>query len=228
MDLEVALSEKEINCARRIYDRIPQMKQADAALKKLREKMPGFSIEECLLKAVAINSLYGTQILAIVQMGRHIADIFIDPHKPEGVGLVERIAKLPGKRNFISFASKFCHFFVDKEENYPLYDEVTRETMKLHLGRKNYLANGQHPYRAFYENFFRLRNLVGPKCGTRDLDYYLWITGMYMRWLRERGNEKPRVSLDLRQIFEKPTKTQINELDILLPPTLDREFKGNL
>jgi len=227
MDLEVALSEKQINCARRIYDGIPQMKQADAALKKLRENMPGFSIEECLLKSVAINSIYGTQVLAIVQMGKHIADILTDPHKPVGVGLVESIAELPGKRKFISFASKFCHFFVD-EENYPLYDESTREALKLHLGKINYLTNEQRPYKAFCENLIRLRNIAGLQCGTRDLDYYLWITGMYVRWLRERGNEKPRISQDLRQIFEKPTKTQINELDFLLPSILDRDFKGNL
>jgi len=227
MDLKVALSEEQINCARRIYDGIPQMKQADAALKKLREKMPGFSIEECLLKAGAINSLYGTQILAIVQMGRHIADIFTNPHKPVGVGLVESIAKLPGKPNFISFASKFCHFFID-EEKYPLYDEATREAMKLHLGNKKYLANEQHPYKAFYENFIRLRNLAGLQCGTRDLDYYLWITGMYMRWRKERNNKRPRISRDLLQLFQKPTKTQIKELDALLPSILDRAFKGEL
>ena len=55
------LSDEHIQAADKIYAQCPKWKMADAALKLLSEQLPGFTQESCLLKSVAINTLYGTQ-----------------------------------------------------------------------------------------------------------------------------------------------------------------------
>ena len=47
---------------------------------------------------------------------------------------------------------------------------------------------------------------------------------MYMRWLKERNKEKPIVNAELLALFNKPTKAQAAQLNVLLPASLDRAF----
>jgi hypothetical protein len=118
--------------------------------------------------------------------------------------LVARIALLDLKdgkpRNRVSFASKLCHFFVD-EERFPIYDKAACETLKCHLG-DDYRLEGM-PYVAFQENLGRLKEASGINTNGRELDRYLWIVGMYMRW--KRSKSKPLVNAELLRTFQHPT-----------------------
>ena len=229
--LHVPLIPQQIDAASRLYGRLAQWKTADVALQRLHERLPGFSAEECLLKCVALNSLYGTNVLAITRMARHVQGVLAnrDAHQA-GAALVSSLAALPSKtderpRQCISFAAKFCHFFVDAE-TYPIYDEAARVVLRLHLGRGSFRQNGRADYGAFCEQFFALRAEAGLTCTTRELDRYLWISGMYLRWLKERHQKHPRPNAELLRIFESPTADTSAELDALLPAILDRPFKG--
>lgn len=46
---------------------------------------------------------------------------------------------------------------------------------------------------------------------------YLWLTGMYMKWIKERVKPKPRVNAELRRLLEQPSVEVAGELDVMLP-----------
>ena len=218
MELAVPLSQQQVDRACRVHETLAQWRLAESALEKLADRFPGFSAEACLLKTVAVNEIYGTQLFATVRMARHIEAILADPSTSlMDIGLVEQIAKLPTKqgekqRLSVSCASKFCHFFVNAEK-FPIYDDAARDAIRLHLGTDACSMSKDNRYRAFCTNFEKLRTLAKLECTTKELDQYLWLTGMYMRWLKERSKENPRVNQELRGLFQQPTP----ELKAMLP-----------
>jgi hypothetical protein len=223
----------QIDAACRLHQRLGQWWLSDAALKRLREALPEFDRESCLVKSVAINALYGTQVLAIVRMAEHAEAVLRKTDtRTATIELVERLASLPADSNkrhrrFTSFAAKFCHFFLD-EERFPIYDEAAREAMRLHLGSKGCVSDSAHPYSSFCENLARLRREASLHGTGRELDRYLWITGMYMKWLKLREKKNPPMNAELRSIFNHPAREAAAELDALLPACLDRAFKAAL
>ena len=69
---------------------------------------------------------------------------------------------------------------------------------------------------------------AGLNCTTRELDRYLWLTGMYMRWLKNRSKKRELVNVELRELFNNPNPETMAELDALLRSILDKAFKGDL
>jgi len=214
----------QIHAANRVYGRLPGWRLIDRTLQRLCDAVPGFDEEGCMLKSVVINSLYSTQVWAIVRMARHVATLGIEHWTAGEVVLVERIAAMPGAdRRFHSFAAKFCHFFIDCER-YPIYDEAARETLQLHLGSL-YRTSDEHPYQTFVENFSLFRNRIGVEFKSRDIDRYLWITGMYLRWQRQRETgHSMQVSRELQELLENPTRVAA-DLDEMLPASVVRTFQ---
>src|SRR5438874_5756468 len=158
MELAVPLSQEQVDCACRVHERLAQWRLSEAALEKLADKFPGFSAEACLLKTVAVNEIYGTQLFATVRMARHIEGLFASTSAGTAdLGIVEQIAALPSRegekrRMSISFGSKFCHFFVSPTR-FPIYDDAAREAIRLHLGAKAYVAKKTNRYLDFCEKF---------------------------------------------------------------------------
>ena len=133
-------------------------------------------------------------------MSKWILEIMTKGPREAGPELVEKIAALPSKdgdinREFTSFAAKFCHFFIDKE-TYPIFDEAARVTLKYHLG-KRYENDRPRPYAGFCRNIKSLREYASLRCGNAELDRYLWITGMYIRWLDHSEDENPIINEEL-------------------------------
>jgi hypothetical protein len=221
--LAVPLHASQIEAACRLHLRLKQWRLSDTALAKLNEDVSGFGREACLLKCVAVNTLYGTQVLAIVRMAEHVCQVMTRATAGQaGPEIVKQIAALPAggeekQRKFVSFAAKFCHFFIDPER-FPIYDEAARDVLKLHLGQAALEVDDADPYTAFCSNLNTLRRLARIEGAGRNLDRYLWITGMYMKWLRLKG--KPQMNVELRRLFETPTQDTFNELLVLLPPQL--------
>lgn len=223
MGLHVALLQSQVDAAGRVHGNLRQWGVSDAALAELRARVPGFSESDCLLKTVTVNAIYGTNVLAVGRMARHVHGIMQrQGTAPATIGIVSEIAKLStaeggSGRTFTSFASKFCHFFIDAE-SFPIYDDAACDTLRLHLGERP----KAHDYVGFCCIFRRLREEAGLQCSTRELDWYLWLTGMYMRWLRQRMKDQPQVNAELLEVFRRPTREQIEDLDRLLPVGLER------
>jgi hypothetical protein len=228
--LAIPLIPRQIEAACRLHLRLKQWRLSDAALTRLSQDVSGFGPEACLLKCVTVNTLYGTQVLAIVRMADHVWQVLAKhPIEDLGPDIVKHIARLPSsgddkQRKFVSFAAKFCHFFID-QERFPIYDEAAREVLKLHLGQKALVVDEEDPYTAFCSNLNLLRNAAQIQGSGRDLDRYLWITGMYMKWLRVKGKPKQQMNVELRGMFENPGQDMENELAALLPPILNEKLR---
>jgi hypothetical protein len=213
--LVVPLSGKQIIVANHLYQQLDQWRLSDTALRRLQQNIPGFDPEACLLKAVAVNQLYATNVLAIIPMARHVRRVLLDLDlASEGIGLVEKIAAFThnGVETMrTSFAAKFCHFFIN-EQRFPIYDEAARLAMKLHLGPR-YVNDTR--YGTFCANLTELRTAAGLQENTRAIDRYLWMVGSYLRWKRN-----PKVNAEIRRVFEQPTPEETRKLEELLPACL--------
>jgi hypothetical protein len=117
------------------------------------------------------------------------------------------LAKYPGGRSNVSFAAKFCHFFVD-EQMFHIYDDRACRALRHHLG-KTYQENTADRYLAFCNNLARLRDAFQIDAESRSLDRYLWITGSWIKW-KMPGTP---INAELRALFaQQPRPLDLNEM----------------
>ncbi|MDB5386679.1 MAG: hypothetical protein JWM11_2325 [Planctomycetaceae bacterium] len=221
--LAVQLVSSQIEAAERLYQRQKPWQLSNAALYRLKDCCPGFDHEETLLKVVAINALYGTNLYALVRMAEHICKTLKGKDlNAEGPELVEMLACLPASsdekksRHHASFASKFAHFFVDSE-SFPIMDSIAVEMLKHHLGQGQWQKDSKRPYLAFVANIERLRQRSGIDCTNSELDRYLWLAGLFRRWDNPKdgkinreasilfANQSPDVARDVKSLTASGT-----------------------
>lgn len=149
MDLAVPLSMSQIEAANRLHQQLTQWQVTDSALHTLNDRFPGFDIESSLLKVVAVNQLYGTNVYAVVRMAQHVSEVMQETGGKEDTDLVEELASL-NDRKHRSFASKFAHFFIDMER-FPIFDSFAVKMVAYHLGTQRQVRDSAHPYRRFVQ-----------------------------------------------------------------------------
>ncbi len=218
--LEVGLTHEQINAACCLHKQLALWCAAEAALDRLRGVFPGFDIQSCLVKTAALNSLYGTNVFAVTRMAAHVEGLMCVPGRVvQDVSLVEAIARPRGmNRCFLSFASKFCHFFLDKGR-FPIYDSAARWALRLHLGTQVPGENSDWTYTVYCDAFWRLVSAVGTAVSTREMDHYLWMIGMH-RLLRKHPE---KVNRELRDAFRNRDNRPV--LRTLLPKLMSGEVK---
>lgn len=200
----IVLTRERIAAATRLHEQyLPQWRAADAALEAVRAAFSDdFSYAPNLVRVATVNTLYGTNLKAVHRMAMHIAGILpggarlLDPTE-----LVEAIAALPvpgeeAPRRHVSFASKFCHFFID-EDDFPILDQAARDALRLHLGRDGY-RGAEMGYAGFCGALARLRTAYSLEASPRALDRYLWTAGMYLVFARGRRD----INRDLLALFD--------------------------
>jgi hypothetical protein len=112
-----------------------------------------------LLKVVAVNSLYYTNIYAVQAVASHIlkhASEIDDALGNNCIEIVDRVAKVEIKDktyNFFSFASKYCHWH--KPEFYPIYDSRVERCLAHHQKRSP-LTSWTHSDHWDYPRFHRI------------------------------------------------------------------------
>lgn len=201
----IPLTAERIAAAVRLHEQhLPQWRAADAALEAVRAAFGrDFNYAPNLVRVATINTLYGTNLKATHRMAQHIAGLL-----PRGAELlepaevVEAIAALPpangeALRRHRSFASKFCHFFIDADD-FPILDQAARDALRLHLGPEA-ARDAESGYAGFCGALARLRQGWGLEVSPRDLDRYLWIAGMYRAFARGRRD----INRDLLALFER-------------------------
>ena len=187
---------------------------ADCALHALHVHFPGFDAEATLLKVVAVNQLYGTNVYAVIRMSQHIAEVMPEANNIEDADLVEKLASLTGRKH-LSFASKFAHFFIDMER-FPIYDSFAVKMVAYHLGKQGQFTSTAHPYQAFLENINRLKERAHLSCTSKELDRYLWLAGLYQAWLR---SSAPQINVEVAQLFKSLSSEAAAELTGQIPDT---------
>ena len=209
------LTEQQVAAAGALHSTLMQWRVTDSALSRLRERLPGFGPEESLLKVVAVNALYGTNVFALGRAATHVRAVLGSADIANaGPELVESLADIPTTsqarpRRYVSFASKFAHFFIGPER-FPIYDSYAERMLVLHLGPSAKRAPAR-PYEAFVANLERLKRECGLRCSHRELDRYLWAGGLY----RAYANGKRTLNAELLRLFEKPSPEQRTLLRLL-------------
>lgn len=200
----IPLTNERIAAAVRLHEQhLPQWRAADSALGDVKAAFGRvFSYSANLVRVATVNTLYGTNLKATHRMAQHIAGIL-----PNGAELldptevVEAIAALPDAagevpRRHRSFASKFCHFFIDPNE-FPILDSAARDALRMHLGPEA-ARDAESGYAGFCGALANLRRAYGLSVPTRDLDRYLWIAGMYLEFAKGRRD----INRDLLAVLE--------------------------
>lgn len=161
----------------------------DSALRTTFGAMPeNTDIGAVGVKVAALNSLYATGILGVLQVARHIVSMDIDaaltqPDMKRDV--IERIARVTfgGKirRNY-SFATKYCSFH--RPDLYPIYDSLVAEVLNKLLKQGETFddfAPGEHwrdDYAVWDRSISRFRTHYGlEEFSIREIDKYLWTLG---------------------------------------------------
>ena len=98
----VPLKMSKIEAAARLRSKMPEWQASDRTPEALRDRFPELSDSAVLLKTVAINALYGTNLLALSRMASHVKKVLDEVGKDNlasaGPDLVERIASLEGQK----------------------------------------------------------------------------------------------------------------------------------
>jgi hypothetical protein len=214
-----------VEAANQLYQRyLVGWQRYDRVLYTLREHFPSNTDLECVLpKAVTLNQLYATRVLAITRMAGHIVDVLDqEPDLPD-LNAVEKIAWLPAAgvngMHFRSFASKYCHFFISADR-FPILDDFAGDALTYHLGRRGRSHSRREPfsYLTFVADVDRVRMAAGHDCSYVEVDRYLWLLG---QWLRLREGEKAAkpvmINREVQGLIETPDALAVELLRVAFP-----------
>lgn len=183
--LKLPLNAELVASANKLYTGLVEWQAIDRAFELLKERLPEFTVEATLSKVAAINAFYGTNLYAQSRMATHIArlarEVDLATIGPELVDKMAALILVDGAKTkrFVSFASKFAHFFISRER-FPIYDSVAEQMLRGHFGRLSLPVATK--YQAFIGYIDRLRKSVPSQFSYAELDRYLWITGTYLKW----------------------------------------------
>ena len=153
-------------------------------LSELFRKYPNNqSLRDILIKATTLNSLYNTNIYAIVTKAKHILNKNIDAKLQDGSpGLVDEIAhiEIGGKiRNNYSFTSKYCHWH--QPEMYPIYDSYVDNLLWRYRKQDKFTIFTQAELRQYprYKQIIEIfkRHYGLSQFNAKELDKFLWGYG---------------------------------------------------
>jgi len=213
----------QIAAANAIHDHhMPGWAGTDRALTLLAESVPGLDPDAVTLKAAAVDRLYYTRHYRLGDAIERIVEVLgPEPARPtnaaEAIALVEAIAPIEvgGKdRWHWSFASKFGHWFL--HDSLPIYDQWAIRAVAHHFGRIRWQTTA---YRDFAEHVHALRDASGLECTTREMDRFLWLSGMYRAWGEAEDRGRLGLSGEVVGLFESGEPDAPHALAVLMGPT---------
>jgi hypothetical protein len=180
------LTQAAVGAANKLYACVEHWAREDRILRRLAECFPSNTcLDHVLPKAIILNTLYATAVLAIEAMAEHVVDVLTRAGGRCDLDTVEQIAALTGlgpkqdnTRHCLSFASKYVHFFIDPTR-FPILDSYAQSALTWHLGQASIAEclRGQSPYAGYVRQVDALRQLAGVTCTYSELDHYLWLRG---------------------------------------------------
>jgi hypothetical protein len=214
ISLDYPLCQTQIDAANALHAALVGWQRADEVLASLARYFPSNTSEAHVLpKAIVLNSLYVTSVLAIQAMAKHVAEVLAEAGDQPVVEVVEKIAWLRGlgkdrdkNRRFLSFASKYCHFFVDPGR-FPILDDFAGRALSYHLGRRNRspMRGTADDYPSYMADIDRLRAAGGLACDYTQLDHYLWLCGQWLEYLKRKESGKPGpINGEVWSLFRSP------------------------
>ena len=159
-------------------------KDVEKALRDLVDHFPSNTdTSQVLLKVVAINTLYGTQIRDVLTATNRIIECKIEERVKDGdAGVVDQIATMHfnGKLRYnYSFATKYCSWH--QPDLYPLYDSRVAFCLNAYNSQDHFATftqDGLWKYETFRNVICAFRNHYGLTSFTfKKLDEFLFQIG---------------------------------------------------
>lgn len=166
-------------------DRFDNNKYAfvDRALAELFGQYPTNDDEaHVLLKVVALNELYSTNIYAVADVAcliyehRQEVDGALNPPSPEAVDQIVELLFCGMKRHFWAFATKYCSWH--RPESYPIWDANVARYLRSLKGSPFTRPEDWTRYSQFvdlmqqFKNFYNLGEFT-----FKQIDKFLWLSG---------------------------------------------------
>jgi len=160
---------------------------AEQALTELFALFPqNDNLPRILLKVVALNRLYSTQIFAVMDMAQHIhqnrqaIDGGLVSGDPKVVDLISKVTIQGKQHNFFSFASKYCSWHAP--HLFPLYDSrvdwYLRNLQKQVRFDSSFTKNEFANYSEFRAMMVSLQKAFSLESFTfKEIDKFLWLYG---------------------------------------------------
>ncbi|MGI6671252.1 MAG: hypothetical protein ACOX58_06755 [Christensenellales bacterium] len=158
--------------------------QEDALNKLFFELCPkNTDVTDILLKASTLNDFYSTNIFSIFPVAKHICDLDIDVRLKAGdvtlVGDIQYVTIGDAKKNFYSFASKYCSHH--NPLDYPIYDSYVDKMLRYFRNRdcfSDFQDRDLKNYIRFKGVLIDFRAFYGlDKYNLKQIDQYLWLLG---------------------------------------------------
>ena len=140
-------------------------------------------INDILIKASSLNDFYSTNIFSIFSMSKHLLNFNIDYRLKNGdESLVNDIASIEingRKRNFYSFATKYCSHH--NPNKFLIYDSYV-EKMLVYFNKKDRFFNFKKidlkDYAKFKKVLIEFKKFYNiDEYNLKDIDKYLWLLG---------------------------------------------------
>ncbi len=157
----------------------------EQALEELFRQYPANDNEaHVLLKVVALNRLYSTNILAVQDVARHIyrlAPEIDDALKAGSPEVVDKIANVTisatrKRRKFWSFATKYCNWH--QHELFPIWDSRVNRCLRSLKGSPFTRPDNWTRYREFVDLMQQFRDFYNLGEFTfKEIDKFLWVYG---------------------------------------------------
>jgi len=206
------LTTENIAAATAIRQSLTSWDDADRGLERLRKHFPSNTVlSDVLVKSSAIDKLYSTRAGNVYWVADAVVAAMEDAAKPRSDGkpytavdIVDLVSDHKRKQHkkakrCPSFASKYCHFFVD-DWDFPIYDSFALAAVKDLLGIQRGLTPGRSEYRDFFERIARLHTRDGlDGVRVRELDRFLWLWG---QWLFQKNKKDPVINEDVYNVFQ--------------------------
>lgn len=193
------ISLQQIAAANAIHeDHMPGWASTDRALTLVGRSVPGHDLDAVTVKAAVVDRLYYTRHYRLGDSIDRIVAVMADP-PVEPVAMVEAIAPLSVRDRthwYWSFASKYSHWFID--DGLPIYDSWAIRAVSNHFGRMMWRTTA---YRDFAEHVYGLREASNLDCTIREMDRYLWMSGMYRAWVGTEDRGRLGLSGEVAALF---------------------------
>ena len=167
------------------WNKLENYRLQENALDKLFLELctKNIEISDILLKVVALNDFYSTNIFSVYPVAKHILSLDIDSRLNSGdITLVSDLQKViigGTVKNFYSFSTKYCSHH--KPLDFPIYDSYVEKVLCYFRDRDNFSSFKTlelKDYKKFKDTLVEFKYFYGlDKYDLKKIDRYMWQLG---------------------------------------------------
>lgn len=167
------------------WNKLENYRLQENALDKLFLELctKNIEISDILLKVVALNDFYSTNIFSVYPVAKHILSLDIDSRLNSGdITLVSDLQKViigGTVKNFYSFSTKYCSHH--KPLDFPIYDSYVEKVLCYFRDRdgfSNFKTLELKDYKKFKDTLVEFKYFYGlDKYDLKKIDRYMWQLG---------------------------------------------------